>query len=215
MPTQNSNQTGFDAQDAELFRKFVALFDSNRVGEVDTAFRKALLLCAERGLRFCDAFAESFGLAEMQERLEQRERHAEQLADALDDLREKFEAYRQNAEAQIQKLRGQPAKQRQPAAPSTGGPMCRGCEWKRRILAVIAAWAIARVWFSHLQWSRAEPWQNAVGVALSASLLLGVLLRWGYLLFKRKYSWVTWRDNDIYRAIAERWNGFLERLVMN
>lgn len=210
-----NNQVGFDAHDAERFRKLVALFDSNQPGEVDTAFRKALFLCAERQMRFSDALAETFGLAGMQERLDERERQAEQLADALDNAQQEFADYRQKAEAEIEKLRRNPPRRQNVPSNAAGGAYCRGCEWKRRILAVIAAGPIAGVWFSHFEWSSAEPLQNLFGILLSACPLLVVLLRWRWLLFKQKYSWVSRRDNDIYRAIAARWNGFLERLAMN
>lgn len=65
--------------DVETFGKTVALFDSNNAGEAENAFRKAVLLCAKNGLRFCDAAAMAFGqgdggeVAALQEQL-QRER---------------------------------------------------------------------------------------------------------------------------------------------
>jgi len=210
---QYRNRSGFDAHDAELLRKLVALFDSPNAGEAETAFRKAALLCTRGGLRFCDAVADICGFAELQERLEQREMQGEQLADALDDLRREFAAYRQTAETKIAQMSRNPG--RQSAAPNGGGKFCWGCEWKRRVLALAAAWPIAGEWFSTLEWSSSEPWQNMLGIVLSASPLLGVLLRWRWLLFKRKYAWVSRTDNDIYRAIAARWNAFLERIAMN
>lgn len=210
---QHGNQSGFTARDAEMLRKLVALFDSPIAGEAETAFRKAAQLCARAGLRFCDAVAESHGFAELQERLEQREMQGHQLAEALYDMQREFAAYRHEAETRIEQLTWNTA--RRPAVPSGGGPFCRGCEWKRRVLALAAVWPIADVWFAHIEGSDAEPWQHMLGVALAASPLLGVLLRWRVLLFKRKHSWVSRTDNDIYRAIAARWNAFLKRLAMN
>lgn len=210
---QHVHQSGFDARDAEMLRKMIALFDSPNASEAETAFRKAAQLCAKGGLRFCDAIAGIYGFAEMQERLEQREMQGEQLADALDDLRREFAAYRQTAETKIAQLSRNTG--RQSAATASGGKLCWGCEWKRRVLALAAAWPIAGMWFGNLEWSSSEPWQNLLGIVLSASPLLGVLLRWYWLLFSRKYSWVSWKDNDIYRVIAARWNAFLERLAMN
>lgn len=211
--TQYSNQSGFDARDAEMLRKLVALFDSPSASEAETAFRKATQLCARGGLRLADALADICGLSELRERLEQREAQGGQLAEAFDDLQQEFAAYQQKAETKIAQLTRNAG--RQSAAPSSGGVFCRGCEWKRRILALIAAWPIAGLWFSHFEWGDAETWQNMFGILLSASPLLGVLLRWRWLHFKRKYSWVSRKDNDIYRAIAARWNGFLERISMN
>lgn len=211
--TQYGNRSGFDAHDAEMLRKLIALFDSPSTGEAGAAFRTAVQFCAKRGLRFGDALAEISGLAELQEHLEQRETQGGQLADALDELRREFASYRQNAETTIAQLTRNAG--RQSAAPSSGGVFCRGCEWKRRIFAVLAAWPIAGLWFSHFEWGDSDPGQNFFGIVLAASPLLGVLLRWRWLHFKQKYSWVSRKDNDIYRAIAARWNGFLERISMN
>jgi hypothetical protein len=47
--------------DGETFGKLVALFDSNNAGEAENAFRKAVLMCAKNGLRFCDAAGMAFG----------------------------------------------------------------------------------------------------------------------------------------------------------
>ncbi len=210
---QNGNRSSFDAHDEETLKKLVALLDSPHAGEAETAFRKAAQLCAKGGLRFYEGVCLCSGVVELHERLEQREAQGEQLADALDDLRREFAAYRQTAETKIAQMSRNAG--RHSAVPNGGGLFCRGCEWKRRILALIAAWPIAGLWFSHLAWGESEAWQNLFGVILSASPLLGVLVRWRWLLFSRKYAWVSWRDNDIYRAIAARWNAFLERLAMN
>ena len=181
---QNPNQFGFDAQDAGMFRKLVALFDSPSAGEAEAAFRKAANMCARSRRRFIDAIGESFGIAELQQRLAQREAQGEQLADALDDLRRNFAAYRQKAEAEIQQLTRNAGRPR--AVPKSGGDFCKGCEWKRRILALIASLPIAHLWFSKFDWSDSETWQNLFGIVLSASPLLAVLLRWRWLNFKQK-----------------------------
>jgi len=211
--TQYGNRSGFDAHDAEMLRKLIALFDSTSAGEAGAAFRTAMQFCAKRGLRFGDALGEISGLEELQERLEQRETQGGQLADALDELRREFAAYRRNAETTIAQLTRNAG--RQSAAPNPGGIFCRGCEWKRRILAVLAGWPIAGLWFSHFDWGDGLPGLNLLGILLAASPLLAVLLRWRWLFFKRKYSWVSRKDNDIYRAVATRWNAILERLAMN
>jgi len=211
--TQYGNQSRFDAHDAEMLRKLIALFDSPSAGEAGAAFRTAVQFCAKKGLRFGDALVGMSGLAELRERLEQRETQGGQLADALDELRREYAAYRQDAETKIAQLARNAV--RQSAAPISGGMFCRGCEWKRRILAVLAGWLIAGLWFSNFEWGRSDGGQNLFGILLSVSPLLGVLLRWRWLHFRRKYSWVSRRDNDIYRAIAARWNGILERLSMN
>jgi hypothetical protein len=47
--------------DVELFAKLVALFDSDKLGEAEAAFRKAVVMCKGAGLRFCDVAGEAFG----------------------------------------------------------------------------------------------------------------------------------------------------------
>lgn len=50
--------------DVEVFGKIVALFDSDKVGEAQNAFTKAVLLCRKHGLRFADAAGMAFGNAD-------------------------------------------------------------------------------------------------------------------------------------------------------
>src|SRR5579871_3294098 len=50
--------------DVEGFGKIVALFDSDKVGEAQNAFTKAVLLCRKHGLRFTDAAGMAFGNAD-------------------------------------------------------------------------------------------------------------------------------------------------------
>jgi len=81
-----------EAFDAETFGKLVALFDSNNPGEAENAFRKAVLMCAKNGLRFCDAAAAAFGpsddrVAELQDLLQQQEaEHARHLTEAAAEI---------------------------------------------------------------------------------------------------------------------------------
>jgi len=209
----STSQCGFTAQEAETFGKLVALFDSSNRNEAESAFRRSILMCAKSGQRFCDAVADCCGLAELQVRFDQRERDGEQLADALGNLQQEYAQYRRDAEAEVGRLsRGS---QRPCVTPGNSNLFCGSCERKRRILAVIAGLPIAYFWFRNLDWSYALPWQNMCGIVLTLSPLLGVVLRWRWLHFKQKYSWVSRKDNDIYRAIAARWNGFLQRLSMN
>jgi hypothetical protein len=79
--------------DVETFGKTVALFDSNNAGEAENAFRRAVLMCAKNGLRFCDAAGMAFGqsdngeVAELQDRLRQQEaQHANQLTEAAEEV---------------------------------------------------------------------------------------------------------------------------------
>src|SRR6185312_15607660 len=64
--------------DAEMFGKLVALFDSNQAGEAESAFRKAVLMCAKNGLHFGEAAGMAFGkdggdAAELRDQLQRQE----------------------------------------------------------------------------------------------------------------------------------------------
>jgi hypothetical protein len=93
--------------------------------------------------------------------------------------------------------------------------LCGACEVKRRILATVAGLPILVFVFQHSPWQESSLQENLGKVLLAASPLLAVFIRWRWMLFKLRYSWVSLRDNDIYRAIAAKWNGFLRRLTMN
>ncbi len=79
--------------DVETFGKTVALFDSNNAGEAENAFRKAVLMCARKGLRFCEAAGMAFGqgdggeVADLQDQLQRQEaEHANQLTEAAAEI---------------------------------------------------------------------------------------------------------------------------------
>jgi hypothetical protein len=210
-----------------LFAKCIGLLDSPEDTEAAAALYRMRAMLQTSGLTFYEAvetrdyktaiwetfdepeclreyFAGNQGSGEadrLREEVARLERDGARLARAFNQAKETIEKLQQQ-------LAGQQG------GFQNAGKFCRGCEWKRRILALIAAWPIAAFWFSHYPWSDAENWQRWFGVLLAAAPLLIVLARWRLLLFKRKYSWVTWRDNDIYRAVAEKWNGFLARLAM-
>jgi hypothetical protein len=93
--------------------------------------------------------------------------------------------------------------------------LCSRCEVKRRILAIIAGLPILFFVFQHSPWQESSLQENLCKVLLGTGPLLAVFIRWRWLLFKIRYSWVSRRDNDIYRAIAAKWNGFLHRISLN
>ena len=129
-------------------------------------------------------------LAEMRERLEEAERDGAEIA-AL-------------AEREIARLK---------AGTQEQGLFCLGCEWKRRAIAVLVGIMFLAVWF-HASPPGDDAELTGLGIGWALSPLLAVIARWRWLLFKRKYAWEAWNDNDIYREIAARWNGFLHGMRM-
>jgi hypothetical protein len=222
--------------DIEIFKKLVARFDSNFAGEAETAFRKAISMCAQAQMRFCDAATEAYGqdgdaaqlraeIADLRQTLEQREKQGAAIADARDQLEREFTAYRYKAEQTEQADKAETAKLRRELLKlqMTSGQVgiyCRACETKRRALAVAATVLIAWAWFAHREWFArlgihdAGEWRGVHGVLLAAAPPLLILTHWRWLKFKRKVTWVSWRDNDVYRLIAARWNELLRQLVM-
>ena len=95
------------------------------------------------------------------------------------------------------------------------GKFCRSCESKRRILAAFVAAALAVVWFGAYSPFEVGLGMTACGILLSLSPLLYVFGRWRILNFKRDVAWVSVKDNELYRALADRWNRFLKRLALS
>jgi hypothetical protein len=83
--------------DVEGFGKIVALFDSDKVGEAQNAFTKAVLLCRKHGLRFADAAGMAFGQVD-----------SAKVAELDAQLRESAEGWDQ-AQAEIERLRAEVA----------------------------------------------------------------------------------------------------------
>ena len=95
------------------------------------------------------------------------------------------------------------------------GKFCRSCELKRRLIAGAIGAALAMVWFGSYSSFDVGLGMTACGILLSFGPLLYVLGRWRFLNFKRDVAWVSVKDNELYRAIADRWNHFLKRLFLS
>jgi hypothetical protein len=97
----------------------------------------------------------------------------------------------------------------------TSGKYCTECHLLLRILYVAVGMGFGMIWFFvWFPWSTAEAWQDEVGVGLVLAPVTFIELDWRWELFKRDTAWVAWNDNDVYRRIAARWNGLLERKMM-
>jgi hypothetical protein len=173
--------------------------DSSNEFERQRASAQAVQMCMAAGIRFFDAAADVCGkggkrVAELEEQLEDARRGGDELADALRRKDAVIEEYRK--------------------AERTRNRVCRPCESKRRIIAYLMGLMILVAWFIHYSPRHVPVKQTGFGALLSSLPLFALLIRWRVIQFKRKRHWVTWRDNDVFRAAAERWNGFLAKFVI-
>lgn len=185
--------------DQDLFCKLVLLMDSPNEFERQRATAQALQMCTARSVRFCDMVAHGFGkgskrVAELEAELEETRRGGDELAEAL--------RRREETIAEFQKA--ERARQR----------FCRACESKRRTIAYLLGLMILAFWLNYYPPRHVPATQTGLGAALSAAPLAFLFIRWRVICFKRKHHWVTWRDNDVFRTAADRWNGFLGKFVI-
>jgi hypothetical protein len=184
--------------DEDLFSKLVLLMDSANEFERHRAAERALEMCSARALRFCDKVAQTFGqgkqLAILQAQLEEARRGGDALADALAQKDAVIEEYRK--------------------AERTRNRVCRPCEMKRRAIGAVTGAMILAGWFTKYPPQEVTPRWSSYGVLLAVAPLVFLFCRWRVICFKRKRHWVTWRDNDVFRAVADTWNGFLSKFVV-
>lgn len=201
--------------DFNLFRKRVALFDSNRAGERDTAFRQAMAQCEKVGLRFVDAVTAAYNSsneAEWQARYETLIANAEKLseqynaeANANDDLRQQVEQLRAERDAAqaAANEREEAAEETPPEEPpadeyrepveETRHPV--GGAWQRpglRLLALFAVIAARLLLFMGHETKLGHPASIAWDLTVNAFFLgLGVWLALAWLRAAlRSYGWV-------------------------
>jgi hypothetical protein len=184
--------------DQDLFSKLVLLMDSPNEFERQRATGRALEMCTARGFRFCDKVAQAFGqgkqLAILQAQLEEARRGGDELADALAQKDAVIEEYRK--------------------AERTRNRVCRPCEMKRRAIGAGMGAMILAAWFTKYPPQVVTPRWSGYGVLLAVAPLAFLFCRWRVICFKRKRHWVSWRDNDVFRAVGEAWNGFLSKFVV-
>jgi hypothetical protein len=171
--------------DRYLFCKLVRLIDSPNEFERNRATGQAVQMCAARGIRFCDMAAEVFGSG--------RERIAELAAEL-----KKAETIGDKLARELEKYRAR-------------SRWCRSCEIMRRVVAVVVGGATLAGWFYKYPPQHVTHRWSGYGLMLAAAPLLCLFIRWRVMCFKRRTNWRSWRDNDVFRAVANAWNGFLER----
>lgn len=179
----------------DLFCKLVLLMDSPNEFERKRAQDRAAQMCMERSVRFCDMVAQNFGkggnrVAELEAQLENARRGGDELADELRRKDAVIEEYRK------------------------AGRWCRSCETKRRIIAGLSGGAILAGWYFRFELREWNQPKQSYGAVLALTPLVFLVCRWAVIQFKRRNQWVTWRDNDVFRAAANAWNKFLRRFVI-
>ena len=87
-------------------------------------------------------------------------------------------------------------------------------ETLRRVVAVLVGGAILAGWYYRFvlrEWNQPE---QSYGVVLALVPFVFLVCRWAVIKFKRRNRWVTWRNNDVFRAVARVWNRFLKRFFI-
>jgi hypothetical protein len=175
--------------DCVLFWKLIWLMDSPNDNERQRAMEQAARLCRAAGLRFGDALQQTFeqnGNGRVAE-LEAALKKAESCGDKLARELEKYRARSR---------------------------WCGSCEIMRRVVAVVIGGAILAGWFYAYPPQQVTHRWSGYGLMLAAVPLLCLFLRWRVMCFKRRTNWLSWTNNDVFRAVANAWNGFLERFLI-
>jgi hypothetical protein len=189
--------------DCRLLAKLVLLFDSPQEGEANAAMTQARGLLRKRSTPLYEAIERPAFKTEIWE---------SQGHPAC--LQEHFEAARARQhyaklEKQCDELVDAVTRLREV------GKFCRSCQSKRSVIAIALAVLIAYAWFTENP-ADGAPWKrNVYGVLLALAPSLYVFCRWKIIHFKRDLEWVSATDNNLYRAIAARWNRFLTRLALS
>lgn len=118
------------------------------------------------------------------------------------------------AEQTITDLRLEIAALKKKRGTQDGGGFCRNCQRKREIIAVLIGVIFLAVWFRINPPGEVDGGLTCLGISFALIPLFSIVVCWHWALFKRKYAWVSWKNNDIYRRISARWNGSLERVRM-
>lgn len=179
--------------DRELFCKLVRLIDSTNEFERNRATGQAVQMCAAWDMRFCDAVAEVFGrdgkrVAELERQLEQARRDGDELADELKRREWRAGLRLRRQESTIEKM--------------------------RLIIAALVGGGILAGWFYEFPPQHVTHRWTGYGLGLAAAPFVFLLCRWAVIRFRRRVHWRTWRDNDVFRAVARWWNRIVRKFLI-
>jgi hypothetical protein len=189
--------------DCRLLAKLVVLFDSPQEGEANAAMVQARALLRKRSTPLFEAIERPAFKTEIWE----SQGHPACLREYFEmpgmrQLNAKLEKQCDELVDAVTRLR-------------EVGTFCRSCQSKRSIIAIALAVPIAYAWFTENPADGASWKINGYGVLLTLAPLLYVFWRWKIIHFKRDLEWVSATDNNLYRAIAARWNRLLSRLALS
>jgi len=85
-------------------------------------------------------------------------------------------------------------------------------ETMRRIIAGLLGGAILAGWFYKFPPQEVTHRWSGYGLLLASVPFVFLVCRWSVIQFKRRNRWVTWRDNEVSRALARRWNRIVRKL---
>jgi hypothetical protein len=167
--------------DAEMFGKLVALFDSNQAGEAESAFRKAVLMCAKNGLHFSEAAGMAFG---------RDGGEADELRDQLEKERSEHVADVEAAAEKVRELNDQVAALQKAAmdADAGGGDDEHVIDLRGRLRRAWRHWQFRLFVLALVQEAGAVFLLNGAGVAAPLFGLLNWLLFavWSVALFRKR-----------------------------
>ena len=87
-------------------------------------------------------------------------------------------------------------------------------ETMRRIIAGLVGGAILAGWFYKFPPQHVTHEWTGYGLLVAAMPFVFLVCRWAVIQFKRRNRWVTWRNNDVFRALGRWWNGIVRKFLI-
>jgi hypothetical protein len=191
--------------DRKAFHEILVRFNAETAENVDAAFCDALRFCDRLKLPFSDVARRTYSqddrVVALESELAQAQRAAARIVEEQKNNSEKLrqeQSLNGRLREEIERLR-------------TGRQFCLGCEKHRRALAIIAGLFLAVAWLRWFPWQTTEWPLLAGGGIVAIAPYAFIVCRWQWLLLSRKIKFRSLRDNEISRAVAERWRELSSR----
>ncbi len=85
--------------------------------------------------------------------------------------------------------------------------------WRMIIAPELVGGAILAAWFYKFPPQKVTHEWTGYGLLLASAPFVFLLCRW-VLRFKRRNHWRTWRDNDVFHAVAQWWEPDLRKFLI-